>query len=188
MSRNGIDHTGKDYEFIKVIERVSNSGRHRMWKCICKRCEKEFIARAPSIKKRKSCGCYDPTKGVPAHNRKAFGESSRNQLFASYKQVAKNRGLNFSIDIDLFTKLTTSECYWCGISPKQIHRSKANAGGYLHNGIDRVDNRLGYIPLNCVACCKRCNTVKSNMTLEEFKNWVRKVNQRLNELFKMEIS
>lgn len=40
------------------------------------------------------------------------------------------------------------------------------------NGIDRVNNDLGYINNNVVSCCKTCNLAKSSLTLIEFKNWI----------------
>lgn len=36
------------------------------------------------------------------------------------------------------------------------------------SGLDRVDNDKGYTVENSVACCTRCNTMKSTYCLEEF--------------------
>jgi 5-methylcytosine-specific restriction endonuclease McrA len=35
-------------------------------------------------------------------------------------------------------------------------------------GIDRVDNSIGYTPDNCVPCCTQCNRIKlDHLTYEE---------------------
>ena len=39
------------------------------------------------------------------------------------------------------------------------------------NGIDRIDNQIGYIKENCVPACKHCNYVKGDLSLEDFNVW-----------------
>ncbi|MAE82201.1 MAG: hypothetical protein CMB80_05675 [Flammeovirgaceae bacterium] len=38
--------------------------------------------------------------------------------------------------------------------------------------VDRVDNSLGYIQGNVVLCSNRANQIKSDMSLQEFKEWM----------------
>jgi len=45
---------------------------------------------------------------------------------------------------------------------------------YVHNGIDRVDPTKGYTPENTVSCCSRCNYAKHEMTLSEYRDWLKK--------------
>lgn len=47
-------------------------------------------------------------------------------------------------------------------------------------GIDRVDNNIGYIFSNCVACCYRCNVAKGNLTIEEWNRWRLDISQNLS--------
>jgi len=42
-------------------------------------------------------------------------------------------------------------------------------------GIDRMNNEVGYIITNVVPCCKICNWCKSNLTIQEFREWINKV-------------
>lgn len=105
----------------------------------------------------------------------AFGEASFNQLFSKYQREAKYRGLIFDLFEDTFRELTKQSCYYCGIAPKQEYKQPACNGGYVYNGIDRVNNLLGYLPSNCVSCCKICNNAKSTMTVQEFNDWVDRV-------------
>lgn len=50
---------------------------------------------------------------------------------------------------------------------------------YVHNGVDRVDNALGYTPDNCVPCCSRCNYAKRAMPRGEFENWLMSAKESL---------
>ena len=74
-------------------------------------------------------------------------------LEASYKyhiQGSLKRGYgDFEILFEDFKVIVTSPCHYC----KQIKENEAN-------GIDRVNNDLGYTKENCVAACWKCNRMK----------------------------
>jgi hypothetical protein len=40
------------------------------------------------------------------------------------------------------------------------------------NGIDRIDNRLGYERANSIPCCSICNFAKNSMSYEDFIKWI----------------
>jgi hypothetical protein len=75
-----------------------------------------------------------------------------------------------------FEKLTQSNCFYCGLEPsnKYLSHEKLYNGAYIYNGIDRLDNSIGYILENCVACCEWCNKSKNKRSLEEFREWAEK--------------
>lgn len=50
---------------------------------------------------------------------------------------------------------------------------------WKHNGIDRVDSSKGYTLDNCVPCCSKCNYAKHEMSVEEFKEYITNVYQKL---------
>ena len=56
-----------------------------------------------------------------------------------------------------FQELSSHECHYCGKDGP--------------NGIDRVDNSIGYTFENCVPCCKHCNYVKGDLSLADFDEW-----------------
>ncbi len=56
--------------------------------------------------------------------------------------------------------------------PTNTCASRHSNGDFVYNGIDRLDNALGYTLDNCVPCCKRCNQAKNNMGLKEFRAWL----------------
>jgi hypothetical protein len=46
---------------------------------------------------------------------------------------------------------------------------------YTYSGIDRLDNNIGYVSGNCVPCCSVCNYAKRDMTVDQFKNWIKRI-------------
>lgn len=102
------------------------------------------------------------------------GEAAKNAIYSEYKASARVRGLEFSIPFDLFIEITSMNCEYCGIGPQQglgPYRKTRFNGDYLHNGIDRVDNNLGYTEDNIVPCCRLCNMSKRTMTQDDFIDW-----------------
>lgn len=61
---------------------------------------------------------------------------------------------------ELFDEITKNNCYLCNKENSDIH----------HNGIDRVDSKIGYITENMKSCCGRCNYLKNVFVLEDFLN------------------
>lgn len=99
----------------------------------------------------------------------------RNYVILNYKGNAKKRGLEFNLSLEFMEKLFKSNCFYCGISPYKVMQKHHNNGPYIYNGIDRKDNDLGYIEDNCVACCERCNYLKSSYSLSQFLELIRTI-------------
>ena len=56
--------------------------------------------------------------------------------------------------------IINSQCYLCGRKSYEKYK----------NGIDRIDNKLGYIMSNVKPCCGGCNYIKKDMELGELFN------------------
>ena len=80
--------------------------------------------------------------------------------FKRYKRKATEKGLLFELDFKLFENLISSPCEYCG------------GKGF---GVDRVDSSEGYTISNCVSCCTKCNLMKFDYTMEEFKEQLIKI-------------
>jgi hypothetical protein len=104
------------------------------------------------------------------------GEVGFRELLATYKRQAKQRGFRFSLTTDVFRTLTESRCHYCGVPPRRTKRVRSRTAkpsrlasfSYRYNGLDRVDNELGYIFGNVVTCCAECNSMKGRMCYDEF--------------------
>lgn len=163
---------------IKFTRR-KNGYDYWLMKCSCGT-EKEVLYKNYKQSKSKSCGCYNREiiTGRPSNQRKAFGESDFQFLFNVYKKGARDRNLEFLLTNEEFRKLTSSNCYFCGIEPKQktgrINYTQTY-GEYIYNGIDRKDNSEEYIFDNCLSCCKICNYAKHKLSLAEFEEWLNRI-------------
>lgn len=118
-----------------------------------------------------SCGCLQKDANNAKHKgnkyrRLAPGEAAKNTLFSRYRRDAERRNLVFQLDLEYFSEITIANCYYCGAKPSSEHGADENNGKYVYNGVDRVDNTIGYVPGNCVACCKSCNALKGAVTPE----------------------
>ena len=84
-------------------------------------------------------------------------------LFRRYERDAHKRNKSFDIGIDYFNAIIQDNCAYCGCKPATIHKCDQYAVKELtYNGIDRIDSTDGYTESNTIACCKACNSAKSN--------------------------
>ncbi len=97
--------------------------------------------------------------------------------------MAKKRNLAFELTFDQAMELIKQRCKYCQSTPSNRKQSKANKNSpLLYQGIDRVDNSLGYTIDNCVPCCRNCNWAKSKMQYDEFIAWVSDVYKTISSL------
>ncbi|KKM91273.1 hypothetical protein LCGC14_1230250, partial [marine sediment metagenome] len=101
--------------------------------------------------------------------------ASFNALYSGYKYSAKVRDRVFELTKTQFRILTRQKCVYCGSEPKNVYHRKNTNGPYICNGIDRVDNSVGYTKDNCVPCCKFCNRAKGIETTKNFIAWLGRV-------------
>ena len=80
--------------------------------------------------------------------------------YNEYKRRANNKSLLFELTNDEYVELIAGNCYLCG----------RDGSDDLTNGIDRIDNNLGYIMSNVKPCCGSCNYIKKDMELTELFN------------------
>lgn len=90
----------------------------------------------------------------------SFADSTRSlDIFSVYQQSAAQRVLEFKLTRDNVIDLCSSDCYLCG--KQTTHK------GHI-NGIDRIDNDVGYILSNAAPCCRTCNFKKFDLSNEVF--------------------
>lgn len=180
------DLTGHKQFKIQVIsfcgyKEDSKKRRHAIWNCKCE-CGKIFKVRDCAIKNgQQSCGCEllrvykDMSDKCKKINTKAIGIAAKNHLYTNYRMNAKNKNNSFKLTKEEFLNLTSQNCYYCGVEPKQIMHKPQYNGDYIYNGIDRLDNNIGYELNNVVPCCGICNKAKRDLTQEQFKEWIERL-------------
>ena len=98
------------------------------------------------------------------------------QQESQYRRGAKRRGIVYELSVPEFQTLIESDCHYCGMSPQMKHVfRRENDNVFYRNGIDRVDNNLGYISTNVVPCCRACNVAKNNMNKEDFLGLIERI-------------
>jgi len=50
------------------------------------------------------------------------------------------------------------------------------------NGVDRVNNKIGYRVDNCVPCCSVCNIMKNTLGVADFLAHVQRIHQHQDSL------
>lgn len=139
-----------------IIELPDNSKKALM-RC---KCGYENWIWISNISSHKSKGCWDCSKRTGAE-----------KTFKAVVGQARSRGISWEIDYEDWFRLSQEDCTYCNASPSNY----MNIYKFRYNGIDRVNNDEGYNLNNCVPCCRTCNTAKSNMTMEEFLDWIGRI-------------
>ena len=163
------------------------SGRH-YWVFLCECGKEKIINKSQVINGNiKSCGCllkrvlvYRNTITKPNKNIDRCTPLI-NRLFRGYKNGAKNRGLDFNLSKEEFCNFIQNKCFFCGELKSNSIKDKYTNHVYEYNGIDRLDNTLGYSIKNCVSCCVTCNRMKMDMSLDNFLNHIKKIMENKNE-------
>ena len=171
-SKNG-KNTKKDILNMKfgrllVLKENGRSKHGVKWLCKCD-CGNEKTVLGVALRRgTKSCGCINKEISVLTGKLKRAKDPWLVEMY-HYSNGAEVRSLLFKISKKYFIKLVTSDCYYCGNTPQQTcYSAELKENKVKRNGIDRIDNNIGYIKSNCVPCCKTCNFEKRAQTYEQF--------------------
>ena len=185
-----LDRTNMRYGRLLVIKHAGKDKRNKhLWLCQCD-CgnKKVVVADNLSSGKSNSCGCLKAEFLAKKGNQWGLYEDREIALlkvqYSHLKRRNKKMGFGDVFDFETFTRLSKGSCKYCGLEySKEIEdrlnerkKSKRLSDHILKcNGIDRVDNKKGYVKDNCVSCCKYCNFAKHTLTEDEFYKWIKKV-------------
>ena len=167
-----IDISGQKFGYLLAQHRIIENNKSK-WQCLCV-CGKNINVLTGALKAgdNKSCGCKTIELMAKSH---IVPNGLINKYFYNYKQGAKYRNIDFSILFDEFLLLINNNCFYCGESPS-LHEywkfQKRKSYFLLANGIDRINNNLGYFKDNCVSCCTICNLAKAQYSLQQFQYWI----------------
>lgn len=164
---------GQKFGNFTVISFIKKSTRGNVYDCQCD-CGTHMQKTFSTINNKNSGG-----NACIKCGRKYLkeGTSGLNRLIRQYKHDAKKRNYIFDLTKDEVYAITTLNCSYCGNPPSSISKSGSNSthGDYVYNGMDRVDNNVGYIISNVVPCCNICNWMKSNLLISDFESHIIKI-------------
>ena len=172
---NLVDEIGNRYSRLLVIDQAENNKQGcARWLCICD-CGKQHIIVGYSLRRgdTKSCGCLQKevvkkVRSLPER------EANFRDYIRTAKRQAKYRNIDWFLTDNYVQTLNKKLCFYCGTKPSSVYRKSPN-GDYIYNGIDRLDNELGYMIGNVVPCCAACNRAKDIMLAGEFITKAKKI-------------
>ncbi len=198
MGRKPLNVTGQVFGKLTAIRgevRLENDGHTRAhWLCRCE-CGNEKWVRLMYLTRgiTKSCGCLIAA-GAGWRSTLRDGDIDdislavdkgrarlESHVYLVYKSAACKRGYEWALTRQEVTDLSQQVCHYCGAEPSNIRTMHDVEGVLLYNGLDRVDNMLGYTRDNVVPCCGVCNRAKLNMSYSEFMAWITRVYKHLLE-------
>jgi len=174
---NFKDRSGQRFGMLLVLEHAGSkkdpSGKTRsQWLCRCDCGLKVTVPLSTLLNKTiQSCGCATFVLRRPA------GMSARNRVLKAYRGAARRRGLVWALTDEDFDRITAQPCHYCGCPPSARSVRAQGRSEFTYNGIDRVDNELGYIPDNVLPCCKICNNAKKDLPFEDFMAWIARLTE-----------
>jgi hypothetical protein len=115
-------------------------------------------------------------------------------ILHSLKMAYRHYVVNYkTMEIDLQTFYTYSQlpCTYCGaqntnccnpyLNDKKASQIAKENSNFYYNGIDRIDPSKTHAIDNIVPCCIRCNFAKNNLTLEQFHDWIKRIQEYQKE-------
>lgn len=182
-----IDLEGRTIGSLKVLKYVLHKGRgdkeRWVWECQCNCGNISYVRTTKLIKENPQTSCkacsddkFSKNNVLPEY------QAIKNRVLRRYKRAALLRGYEFKLSKEYFESLLMKDCYYCGSKPRPYDEDKSYYNGLeplCRNGIDRVDNTLGYVDTNVVTCCSKCNTAKMDNNIDDFKSWIKQVHDNL---------
>jgi 5-methylcytosine-specific restriction endonuclease McrA len=195
MNKKFKDLTGQTIGRLKILSvlRIATNGGSFNAQCICGNFR--TVAYSELINKRTlSCGCLQKEtkiKNVTECAKRRIGQRRKTKntkgitgflhVYNNYKSNAVKRNREFLLTQEDFRELTSKNCTYCGQVPSNIslkigkHIETIMHNQYIYNGLDRVNNELGYVISNVVTCCKQCNVAKHDMTHLNFLTYINRL-------------
>lgn len=108
-------------------------------------------------------------------------ESWKPEYNKYFKENQKTRKLEWSLTLEEFVSLVRQNCYYCDQEPG----TDTSSIFIKRNGIDRINNDIGYHYYNCISCCPSCNVSKSDKKLEKFLSWAIRISNNAEKIKKL---
>ncbi len=118
----------------------------------------------------KSCGCLNREHQTSWNKEQRLPDNiaAIHQIYSSYRKGAHKRGYAFDISVEEFGRLVEAPCSYCGDTKSNTVRNRYRFEPFSYNGVDRADNKKGYVAGNVLTCCRTCNKMKGTQPLSDF--------------------
>ena len=150
----------KDME-VNGIDRVDNNKGYQEDNVVscCESCNvmkgsqhpQEFIDKLQAIHLFQTTAI--PISEITVEKWKTTYKSKSTANYKSYSKNANTRNIQFLLSEEEFKEIVAEPCYLCGLKGS--------------SGIDRFNNKIGYLKENCRACCGHCNLLKKDLQYED---------------------
>jgi len=167
LHRPSIKNLGRDLSGIRfgklvVINKSRSTGETTIWNCQCDCGNTIEIRRGNLISTAtNSCGCIKV-------GQKGFAVDVRleNVVWNMFIQRCKFKKFIFELTKEEMMKLVIQPCFYCGL--ESSNKVKRKYGEFQYNGLDRIDNSVGYAKNNILVSCRHCNALKMDvLSVEE---------------------
>lgn len=170
---------------LRYVQHNPSDGGHGGWEVQCI-CGNKKVVRTEHLTKHitESCGetgCKIYKTGSGSRQL-PDGVSARNRVRDSYKRHAQSRNLLWSLSDKVAFRLFVSRCHYCGVEPSNKYCANKTTGVFVYNGIDRKNNKKGYVKGNVVSCCRVCNRAKNSMSYKDFTTYLDRLASYHSEL------
>ena len=175
----GQSFVNNEYNGSIILEKIITDNKFQpiSYKIKCK-CEKIYQLRRDTLRNNINKGniiqCTSCQRKLTALSN--INSTKINQLNIFYKRYLKNandRKYNFELSLEEFSEIISNNCYYCNDSG--IKHGTRSTKYIVSNGIDRLNNDLGYTLENSVACCSICNKMKHAFTEKVFIEQINKI-------------
>jgi hypothetical protein len=194
MAAKRIDHTGQKYHHFTMLypTRSGGGGVGMFWMAQCD-CGAIKELRASEAKKGyiKTCGkCeYHSELMKIASAKSGQNKHPKSPMREAYMRTAYSavkRKIEWKLNLEQFEEVVTQNCSYCQAPPRQYARKKRKGKGralkIIRNGVDRINNQLGYTLDNVTACCPTCNRMKGTMHIIDFAQQIVKMSEVLKKV------
>jgi hypothetical protein len=168
-----IDYSGKKFNMVTLVSLVGMSKHGTIWNCVCD-CGKKFQGRSATLKTghTKSCGCLGREKLRANREKHGLSKTIEYKILKEARFRAKKRSRPFNLEI---SDIVIPEiCPIFGM-PLKVSEGVVSEGS---PSIDCFYPEKGYTKGNIWIISKKANSIKSNLSLDDWKWFVKTLEER----------
>jgi hypothetical protein len=107
-------------------------------------------------------------------------DAACHMIYKQYIRGALRRGFTFELEYDIFKASLHKPCIYCGRTDTNNTIYAGRKYLYKYNGLDRIDNTIGYTFDNTQTVCGQCNRAKGTLSKLAFEEWIAAIVQYQN--------